>query len=93
MPCIYRIRIGDRVLCGARPPLTCSRSVCPFGPILWERLIKHDSQSELLWMMPEMRIIKASELDLGSLEPGAYLVKSVSLSVGGRRKRCRSGRR
>ncbi|MCS7145337.1 MAG: hypothetical protein RMJ28_06970 [Nitrososphaerota archaeon] len=92
MPCIYRIRADGRFLCGARPPLTCSRSVCPFGPTLWERLIKHDAQSQTLWMMPEMRIIKASELDLGKLEPGAYLVKSVSLSVGGRR-RCRSGRR
>jgi len=92
VPCIYRIRVEDRFVCGARPPLACTRGVCPFGPTFWERLIKHDTQSHMLWIMPELKIIRASELDLGSLEPGAYIVKSVSLSAG-RRRRCRSDRR
>lgn len=92
MPCIYRVRTEERIVCGARIPLNCSRNVCPFGPALWERLIRHDTQSQLLWIMPEMKIVKTSDLDLGKLEHGAYLVKSVTLSTGGRR-RCRSGRR
>ncbi|MEM0445556.1 MAG: hypothetical protein QXO86_03405 [Nitrososphaerota archaeon] len=92
MPCIYRVKTEGKTICGARAPLSCSRNVCPFGPALWERLIRHDTQSQLLWIMPEMRIIKASDLDLEKLEPGAYVVKSMNLSARGRR-RCRLERR
>ncbi len=92
MPCIYRIKLGERVLCGARVPLSCGRGTCPFGPQLWERLIRHDRQSRTIWLMPQMRMVGLEDLDPEGLAPGVYVVKSIVLSAGGR-GRCRSGRR
>lgn len=84
---MFRLKNNASYYCGKRFPLKCSPQICPFGKELHHILVKHDFRAKMVWLMPGKHLVTPGEaweaLKNGEAE---YVVKSFSLSIGGRRR-------
>ena len=82
--CMFRLKVGREYYCGKRFPLKCSPQVCPFGE-LYAFLVKNDFRAKMAWIMPGNHLVSPREA-VEALKSGEaeYVVKSISLRVGGR---------
>ncbi|MEM4183915.1 MAG: S8 family serine peptidase [Candidatus Caldarchaeum sp.] len=61
--CIYRLKVGRHFFCGKRPPLECGEEICPFGPVVWAKIVNGRNETSYVWRVVGSRFERSSDVE------------------------------
>ncbi|MEM4342517.1 MAG: S8 family serine peptidase [Candidatus Caldarchaeum sp.] len=61
--CIYRLKVGRHFFCGKRPPLECAENVCPFGPLVWSKIVYESNEASCVWRVAGSRFERSTDVE------------------------------